>query len=208
MEIAYGGADGNHFTFRKRYSSNTNQDYIGGPSNQDLSAYSSRSDLLAQYQVVYKMVAYLKCLESICEPSTKIKSATVTTFDNTQGDWNDREVAAYAAFDFANFLPKAGNTPKSGPRGSNFIGSRQLINASHRYGWMRWHYIAGNILQLPEVIPLALMPVEFQEFFPALRDLGGGLGPYASLTSVFTPYLATTDQGLPEASFHQGIRNG
>lgn len=209
LELVYGGGDGQHFTLRKYFITGSNQDYTGGNQTVDLTTQASGG--AGGWTGIYvseKAVQYAKCLEALCEPATQIKGCFITQFNNADADWNDRVTRYYSSIDLVNFTPVAGNTPKAGPRGKPFMGARQSINATHKYGWLRWHYIAGNLMTKPDVIALGSMPAQFQEWFPLLRNLGGGNEGYGALSGAVTTHKQIVNEGLPEVSFHFGIRNG
>jgi hypothetical protein len=149
---------------------------------------------------------YLTCLQEVCQPGVQIIAASVTRYITT--DWGIQSAAGGTNYDVIGFTPKVGNLKKAGPRGRAFIGARQPINSTHRYGWMRWHFIAGNLMSLPTLFaPEEISPV-FAAYYANLRVLGGLFDGYGASTNTVGVEPVVVPKDYPSTVLHFGIRNG
>jgi len=150
---------------------------------------------------------YVACLSRVCQPGVQILTATGEQFSDA-GDWGSVSLLASASYDIVGFTPKVGNTARKGPRGRAFIGARQKIPATNRFGWLRWHYLAGNLMTLPTLCSPSDIDSTFASYYANLRDFGGSIDGYSTLTATLDAALMQTNQDLPSGTLQVGIRNG
>jgi hypothetical protein len=207
IDIKYGFSEVDSYTHRQHMTTGNNEPGNGDPdidlATQELTDFPFGANSDYDY-----IVCYLKCLEDVVAPGVKVLSAVASRYQLTASDWNSRVLDLTHIFNISNFSPLTGNTALAGPRGRAFIGGRQYIPASNRYGWTRWHYIAGNLMILPTILTPANAGFAFAEWYPKLSSGTGSFLDYAVVSSVNSLSPAVIAKGKPSSLLHFGLRNG
>lgn len=204
--IRYGYTENDSYLNRMYFSGGDNTNHLGsdGETYLDTTDYVGFTQI---HNVQEYQFHYLKCLERVVQPDVKIIAVSSEQWSDV-GDWGSSTLQFNRTHDFTHWTPKAGNLGKLGPRGDPFIGGRQSIAATHRYGWMRWHYIAGNYMDLPALFAPEAIDATFASHYTILRNLADPPTNYATFTNALGVQKQITLKSLPGTVLHFGIRNG
>lgn len=201
VEIQYGYNEQDKYTHRMYFGAGDSSNKLLGPQ---VDVPRNPTDIGAVNEISSYVQAYLVCLEEIAQPEIKIITAFAEQYDDTPG----RVVIHNVSYDVTSFQPNVTNLGKLGPRGVPFIGGRQPIAATRRYGWMRWHYIGGNFMRLPALITPSQISSRFATSYDLLRNITTPLDGYETITNSLGVSPVYTPKATPSVQLHFGIRNG
>lgn len=204
--IQYGFSEADKYTHIKWFGTGDSSSKVGGTgsiANLHTTA-AATSDVNG---LDYYANLYIRALEEVVQPGVKILVCSLEQYSDND-NFALREVIHSAQLDFPDFTPLATNLPKAGPRGRPFIGGKQAVPDTHRYGWLRFHYLAGNYMSLPTNFLPSAVTAAFATYYNRLRDLGSSITGYRTLTSALQTYITDEPMDLPTASLFMGVRNG
>jgi hypothetical protein len=205
--IEYGFSPVDKYTHKMLFNAGDTANKTGGSGTINLSDLTVAADQAPMAFAITYAKNYLKLAQEIVQPGVQVLAAYAEQYSDA-GDWGSKTVIYSASWDVINFTPKVGNLGDGGPRGRKFIGGRQAIAATHKYGWLRWHFISRTYLDLPTLLSPSEISTIFAAWYPNLRNFAsGGLG-YATITSALSVEPQVTSKDLPSTVLHQGVRNG
>lgn len=204
-EIHYGFTDSDKYIHKMYFGTQDSADKLGSGGTVTPTDYRTLYD--SMNDLTMYTVQYLCCLQEVCQPGVRVLLVSLRQYSDG-GDWGSRTIIHEKIVDITGFANRVGNTAQAGPRGRAFIGGRQAIPATNRYGWMRWHYISGHLMTQPALIVPADISTVFDEEYAKLRNVGNLIDGYETLTSAIDVAVQPTVKGLPSSVLHFGIRNG
>lgn len=204
--LKYGFSPEDHYTHRVLFWNGDSTDRTGGSGTINMSGLTVPSSRAPIVYLQHYMENYLVLLQELAQPGVQVLECFGEQF--AAGDWATRVVQYSASWDVTNFTPLVTNLAAGGPRGRDFMAARQRIPATNRNGWLRWHYIARNYLQLKTTLLPSEITAKFDDWYPNLRNLGSPIGSYAAVTGALAILPVVTSKELPATTLRQGIRNG
>lgn len=206
VTIEYGYTPSDKVTHKIWFSSGDSSDRTGGSGALNLNGTSDPGDSSPITSGRVYISNYLECLREMCQPGIQILMARADQYTGTE--LADLTLVHTAIQDIVSFTVRTGNTGNRGPRGKAFIGGRQTIPATNKAGWLRWYYVAGNLMTEPTLMTPTEISARFASFYTNLRTLGGSIDYYATWSSALSPSPDFVLKDLPGSVLHFGIRNG
>jgi hypothetical protein len=205
--IEYGFSPVDKYTHKMLFNAGDSSDKTGGSGAINVPGLTNAVDYAPISNAENYVRNYLRLLQEVVQPGVQILAAYCEQYSDV-GDWGSKSVINSASWDITTFTPKVGNLPDGGPRGRKFIGGRQAISATHKYGWLRWHFISRSYFDLPTLLTPGDISATFADWYPNLRSFASNGMGYATVTSALSTVPQVVSKDLPSTVLHQGVRNG